>query len=173
MYCSRILHKGYRVLIAFLVSIVNYSYPVLSSTIIAIGPYQLKIAATPQNRIQGLQGVRHIPKNTGMLFVYPDPTKAVYWMYGCYTAMDIIFLDVTGKVQSIIPAMPPNARGLLPEQYTRYTANGPMSANQAKYATLPKTAYVVEVALGEGINFAKTNTRLIPKAIAKAGINAI
>jgi len=92
-------------------------------------------------------------------------------MYGCYTSMDTVFLDINGKIQGISSAIQPIPREL-PEQYIRYTVHGPMGANQAKYVKLPKTAYVVEVPLGDGIHFVKTSVHLIPQAIAAARIKA-
>jgi len=141
-------------------------------TKITVGQYQLRLATNPQSRSQGLQGVKHISKYQGMLFVYPKPTKAIYWMYGCYTGMDIIFLDINGKIQGMSSAIPPTIKNSLPEQCLRYTIRGPMSASQTRYTSLPKTTYVVEVPLGDGHNFVKTSAHLIPYAIATAKIEA-
>jgi uncharacterized membrane protein (UPF0127 family) len=165
------LHKIY-CFIVILSLIRQYGYTKPSHKVITVGSYRLQVAVTPQSREIGLQGVKHIPTHTGMLFVYPVPTKAIYWMYRCYTAMDIVFLDTQGNVQGITPAMPPITKELSPDQCLRYTVNGFIKANQVKYTKLPKTAYVVELRLGEGINFAKTCACLIPQTIAKAKINA-
>ena len=150
----------------------QYAFTKQPPTKITVGPYQLKLATTPESRAKGLQGIRRIPKNTGMLFIYPIPTEAIYWMYGCYTGMDIVFLDINSKVQGVLSAIPPTDRSLLPEQYPRYTAFGSMRTNQVRYTTLPKTAYVVEVPLGDGAHFIKNSAHLITSVIATAKIKA-
>lgn len=139
---------------------------------LTVGLYQLQVAATPQSRGKGLQGVRHIPRCTGMLFIYPTPTRAVYWMYKCYTPMDIVFLDINGNVQGVVPAMPPTTQETAPEQVVRYTTSGPMKTNLVQNAALHQTAYVVEVPLCEGAHFAQTSAHLVPRAVMTAGIIA-
>lgn len=167
------LRQIIRVLIAILgLTGVQQSYAKQTLTKIKVGQYWLQLAITPQGRTRGLQGVRRISKHTGMLFIYPTPTKAIYWMYRCYTGMDIIFLDKNGRVQGISSATPPSTRELPPEQCLRYTVHGSMSADQVRYTTLPQTAYVVEVPLGDGINFGKTSAHLVPFVVATAKIKA-
>jgi uncharacterized membrane protein (UPF0127 family) len=170
--CAR-LRQIIRVLITIL-SLVDAkrSYTNQTLTKIKIGQYWLQLATTPQSRTKGLQGVKNIDKHNGMLFVYPTPTKAVYWMYRCYTSMDIIFLDKSGRVQGISSATPPNARELPPEQCLKYTIHGSMSTDQVRYITLPQTTYVVEVPLGEGTGFGKTSAYLVPSIVAAAKIKA-
>ena len=167
------LRQVVRVLIAILsLPGAQQSYANQTLTKIKVGQYWLQLATTPQSRSKGLQGVKSIDKHTGMLFVYPTPTKAVYWMYGCYAGMDIVFLDKNGRVQGMSSATPPNTRELPPEQCLRYTVYGSMSADQVRHTTMPQTAYVIEVPLGDGINFGKTSAHLVPSIVATAKIKA-
>jgi len=35
--------------------------------------YKVEIAETERQKIRGLMGVKHLPKNEGMLFMYDEP----------------------------------------------------------------------------------------------------
>ena len=167
-------YHNYGLLVAVLVFFLTITYVYIKKLPVktTIGSYQLQIAATSKERAKGFQGVHHIPKRTGILFVYPIPTKAIYWMYRCYTGIDIVFLDINGKVQGITSAMPTTDKKLPPEQYPRYTVYGPIDAHKITHTSLPKTAYVIEVPLGEGVDFSKTSAHLVPHSIKTLGINA-
>lgn len=66
-------------------------------------PFQVKIANTPSTRAQGLQYVRTIPDNGGMLFVFARNTQATFWMKNTPLSLDIIFIDKQGIIKKIIP----------------------------------------------------------------------
>ncbi len=125
------------------------------------GTYTLRVADGLLERMKGLQGVREISTRTGMVFILPAGTKAVLWMKGCLVAMDMVFLDASGKVQAVVHATPPSREGPL----LRYTAVGPMAPSLVDQAVLPVSAYVVEVREGEGTTFAQ-EAHLLPAALA-------
>ena len=60
--------------------------------------YRLEIADTPQKIQEGLSGRDCIPRKTGMLFIMPMQSIQEFWMKGCDTDMDILFLDEEGMV---------------------------------------------------------------------------
>ena len=60
--------------------------------------YRLESADTPQKIQEGLSGRDCIPRKTGMLFVMPKQSIQEFWMKGCNTDMDILFLDEEGMV---------------------------------------------------------------------------
>jgi uncharacterized membrane protein (UPF0127 family) len=73
-----------------------------SSTLVTEGgaTFAVLIAATPETRRRGLQGVAELPAGVGMLFVDPAPAGVAgrpgFWMFGALVPLDIAFL--TGDV---------------------------------------------------------------------------
>jgi len=51
--------------------------------------------------MRGLMYVKGLPKNTGMLFIYPDNNIRAMWMKNTFISLDIIFIDENGIVSSI------------------------------------------------------------------------
>lgn len=68
--------------------------------------YQVEIAASESEKIKGLQGRRHLPKNQGMLFVYDQPQTVGFWMKDTYIPLDIIFINEDCEVISIYRGEP-------------------------------------------------------------------
>ena len=64
-------------------------------------PLVIYVADTIEAQVQGLQGVLKLPYNSGMLFVYPEPTYASFWMYNTFIDLDIAFIDDNYNVLSI------------------------------------------------------------------------
>ncbi len=64
----------------------------------------LKLAITKKQIVKGLSSVKpkDFPKNYGMLFVYKNPGKRVFWMPQTYFNLDIFFLDKNFKVIEIV-----------------------------------------------------------------------
>jgi hypothetical protein len=66
----------------------------------------LDIADTPEKQAWGLQFVRHVPENTGMLFRFNYPHVLSFWMLNTYVGLDIAFIDkdnVIVKTERMIP----------------------------------------------------------------------
>ena len=64
---------------------------------------QTKLALTPEQKTQGLSGVRRdqFQMNQAMLFVYPQKGARAFWMPDTYFNLDIFFLDHNLKVLSL------------------------------------------------------------------------
>jgi hypothetical protein len=67
---------------------------------------ELEVADTPEKRRWGLMQRKHLPENQGMLFVFENPQKAVFWMKDCFISLDIIFLK-GNKIVNMYTRVPP------------------------------------------------------------------
>ncbi len=64
-----------------------------------------KVAATPDDRAEGLMGVKSLPANRGMLFVFREPGKVPFYMKNTLIPLDIAFIG-QGKVLQIESMVP-------------------------------------------------------------------
>ena len=70
--------------------------------------YQVKIAESEADKIKGLQGVKQLPENEGMLFIYDEPQTVGFWMKDTEIPLDIIFINDDCEVLSIYKGQPNN-----------------------------------------------------------------
>lgn len=70
--------------------------------------YQVKIAESEADKIKGLQGVKQLPENEGMLFIYDEPQTVGFWMKDTEIPLDIIFINDDCEVISIYKGQPYN-----------------------------------------------------------------
>ena len=59
-------------------------------------------------RTKGLMFVKNLPKNQGMLFVFPDEEPRSFWMKNTFIPLDMIFFDSTFKIQNIVKHAKPH-----------------------------------------------------------------
>ena len=63
--------------------------------------FDVRVADEPAERSQGLMFVESMPTLEGMLFVYPQPQRATFWMRNTLIPLDMIFVAPNGEVLNI------------------------------------------------------------------------
>lgn len=69
--------------------------------------FSLEIADTIKEREKGLMYRQSLPKDSGMIFVFPAEEEHVFWMKNTPLSLDMIFLDKKLKVVGILRKVPP------------------------------------------------------------------
>ena len=60
--------------------------------------FTVELAVTSKARQQGLMHRREMPRNAGMLFIFPSLGLQSFWMKDTLISLDILFLDTKGRV---------------------------------------------------------------------------
>lgn len=81
--------------------------------------YQVKVAKTEEERRKGLQGVKELKDNEGMLFIFDSPQTVQFWMKDTEIPLDIIFIDEDYTVISIYKGKP-NSETIVEEDNVNY-----------------------------------------------------
>lgn len=76
------------------------------TVIIGKAKVQVELADTPAKRRVGLMERRHMDKNKGMLFVFEQVEKPVFWMKDCYIPLDIMFIN-NNRIVQFYESVPP------------------------------------------------------------------
>ncbi len=65
-----------------------------------------EVAATPDERAEGLMYRDEVPDGTGMLFVFEDSQPRAFWMANTYVALDVAYMDPSYRIVDIIAMEP-------------------------------------------------------------------
>lgn len=75
--------------------------------------FAVELADDPDERAQGLMFRDHMPMSAGMLFVFPEPKHATFWMKNTPLALDMIFADAAGRVTHVHENAEPMSEALI------------------------------------------------------------
>jgi uncharacterized membrane protein (UPF0127 family) len=83
----------------------------------SVGVIEVEVADTDQKRTTGLMNITYLPKDSGMLFIFPEMYVPTMWMKDTYIPLDMLFLDEDLKIIHI-------ARNTVPNQTTEIYSAG-------------------------------------------------
>ena len=68
--------------------------------------YRAEVARTPEQQAQGLMHRKAMARDAGMIFLFPEPRMASFWMANTYLPLDIIFISPQGRVVNVGEGVP-------------------------------------------------------------------
>jgi uncharacterized membrane protein (UPF0127 family) len=74
---------------------------------------KVELADTPDARELGLMYRNHLDDDAGMLFIFPQPENAHFWMKNTAIPLDMLFADANGKVVGIVANAQPYSEALV------------------------------------------------------------
>jgi hypothetical protein len=78
-----------------------------------IAAVKVEVANTPDARELGLMYRNHMDADAGMIFVFPAPEAAQFWMKNTVLPLDMLFADSNGKVLGVVANAQPYSEALL------------------------------------------------------------
>ena len=78
--------------------------PVVPLTIRADGKshlFRVEVAATPQEQARGLMFRQALAPDAGMIFPFPEPRVASFWMKNTLIPLDMVFIRADGTISRI------------------------------------------------------------------------
>ena len=70
--------------------------------------YNVDVVNTSEDMKKGLQGIKEMPEDEGMLFVFDEPQTVGFWMKDTLIPLDIVFINEDLEVVSIYHGEPNN-----------------------------------------------------------------
>ncbi|MDR0529192.1 MAG: DUF192 domain-containing protein [Zoogloeaceae bacterium] len=96
--------------------------PFALSQTISIGFYQIdvEVAASLEERVQGLMRRMDMPENAGMLFIFPQIGQHCMWMKNTRIPLSVAFLDSDGYVINMHDMQPESTVNHCADRPARY-----------------------------------------------------
>jgi uncharacterized membrane protein (UPF0127 family) len=74
----------------------------------------VELATTPEKRRLGLMYRQDLREGEGMLFLFPKEESLAFWMKNTHLSLDLIFINRTQQIVSIVKEATPYSEKLLP-----------------------------------------------------------
>lgn len=75
--------------------------------------FNVDVVYKNEDIMKGLMGVKHISSLYGMYFKFATPQPASFWMKNTLISLDILFIDVNGKIIAIEHGIPMSEKPIL------------------------------------------------------------
>ena len=86
-----------------------------------ISSVDVAVAESPEERSEGLMDVRELPRDSGMIFLFPKEEPLCFWMANTPLPLDIIFVNADSSIVRIHHNTQPFSEGqLLSEKPAQY-----------------------------------------------------
>jgi uncharacterized protein len=90
--------------------------------------FRVEVALTPEEHARGLMYRTHLAADTGMIFVFDEPSVQRFWMKNTLIPLDMVFIGadrhVVGVVQNAAPETETERKVDAPSQYVLEIAGG-------------------------------------------------
>lgn len=83
--------------------------------------FDAEIAVTEAERARGLMHRNALPRDSGMLFVFPEEGMHRFWMKNTLIPLDMLFIDGDGKIVKVVQRTVPQSTVLI-------SSDGPVRA---------------------------------------------
>lgn len=128
--------------------------------------FLMELALDEPARRRGLGGRRSLARDRGMMFVHPRPEIQGYWMKDCFIDIDIVYVDVMGRVTAThrMKAEPPRRAD---ESLAAYHRRLPSYSSRRPAALVlefaPGTLDRLDLRMGETLDLDVTALRAISR----------
>ena len=82
--------------------------------------FSVEVMRTDEERAKGLMFRRFMPQDRGMLFDFKREEQVAMWMKNTYLALDMVFMDRTGKVVNVAQNAEPLSERIIPSRAPTY-----------------------------------------------------
>lgn len=142
--------------------------------------YNVKEAHTKEEKEKGLQGVKELPKDEGMLFFFDPPEPCWFWMKDTEIPLDIIFINDEQEVIQVSQGKPNDETHIKCIQPVAYVleVNQGSGIKEGDELDLEERGPVMKVLAQDGSTqvelwsgeriFSRKNTRVLIKKAKKA-----
>ena len=75
--------------------------------------FSIRVADTPERQELGLMYETRLPADEGMLFPQDEPRVVTMWMKNTYIPLDMLFIDVHGRIVCLLANTAPQSLAIL------------------------------------------------------------